>query len=125
MFPNPNRKYYLRFLISVTFSLFEIVTISATKLKMVKKSSILLQICHQNAKGDHNFFVSSLELLYFIVVRVPTFSLYIPWYSPTFSMLHLLRYGRSIQFDIFPIQIVLYFCPNQSKLNLAKRFGAV
>ena len=103
---NPNDVLsYLRFLISATFPLFGIVTISATKLKMVKKSSILLQICHQKARGDHNFFVSSLELLYFIVV--PTFSLYIPWYSLTFSMLHLLRNGGSIFFLMILLRFLL------------------
>ena len=87
-------KYYLRFLISATFPLFEIVTISATKLKMVKKVQNYYKYATKKARGDHNFFVSSLELLYFIVV--PTFSIYISWYSPTFSMLHLLRNKGSI-----------------------------
>ena len=53
--------YYLRFLISATFSLFGIVTITATKVKMVKKVQYYYKYATKKQEGTTTFLFHHLN----------------------------------------------------------------
>ena len=53
--------YYLRFLISATFLLFGIVTISATKLKMIKKVHYYYKYATKKQEGTTTFLFHHLK----------------------------------------------------------------
>ena len=55
------KKYYLRFLISVTFPLFGIVIISATKLKMVKEVQYYYKYATKKQEGTTIFLFHHLN----------------------------------------------------------------
>ena len=98
--------YYLRFLISATFPLFGIVTISATKLKMVKRVQYYYKYATKKQEWPQLFcFITWISLLY----CGPNFLSLHSLVFPHFLYVALIKKRRKYMFSISCLSFTWYY----------------